>query len=98
MAAVQEKRVDSREIYRVVLKVQDDVQTLTKQVSELTTYVTQAKALEQDRQLPARIEAQAARITTLEHALTTAKAFGYFATGLSTVLGIWQVVKALSGH
>lgn len=95
---VVEKQVSESDIYNVVLKLQDDLTSkfgeLSKQVGELTTYVIQAKALEQDRRLPDKLEAQAARITALEHALTTAKAFGYFAAILSTLLGIWQVISA----
>lgn len=100
--ADQEQHVDERVIYDVVLKLQADVRTkfdeLGKQVGELTTYVIQAKALEQDRKLPDRLEDQNKRIMALEHALTTAKAFGWFASILSTLLGIWQVIKALTGH
>lgn len=100
--ADQEQHVDERVIYDVVLKLQDDVRIkfdeLGKQVGELTTYVIQAKALEEDRKLPGKIQAQADRITALEHALTTAKAFGWFASIVSTLLAIWQVIKALTGH
>jgi len=97
-----ERQVSDSDIYNVVLKLQDDLITkfgqLSEQVGELKTYVIQAKALEQDRRLPDKLEAQAARITALEHALTTAKAFGWFASILSTLLGIWQVIRALTGH
>ncbi len=100
--ADQEQHVDERLIYNAVLKFQGDMQAnfneLSQQVVELKTYVIAAKALEQDRRLPDKLEDQSKRITNLEHALTTAKAFGWFASILSTLLGIWQIIKAVTGH
>jgi hypothetical protein len=101
----QGEQVETHLIYELVLSLQkevkgvrDDCADLGKRLGTLTEFMVRTTTLEQDRNLPAKIEAQDRRIGELERALTAAKAFGWFASILSTILGVWQIIKALSGH
>lgn len=100
----QVENVDIRLIYEHVLSLQgevkgvrDDCVGLGKQLNELSQFMVRTKTLEDDRNLPLKIEDQRKRIETLEHALTTAKAFSTFATILSTILALWLAFRTISG-
>lgn len=93
----ENEKVDVNLVYQHILSLQQDVTIkfadLSKQVTDLMTFV----AVDKDRNLTAKIEDQRKRIEVLEHALTGAKAFGWFASGLSLALTIWMAFKEILG-
>lgn len=105
MAVQDEEHVNETHlVLKVVQSLQQDVKSvdskcdkLSERFGEFTRYMIEAKALDQAHRVPEKLEAQDKRIQALEHALTAAKAFSWFATALSTLLGLWTLFKAVMG-
>lgn len=84
-------------LYALVLTLQSEVKGLRDDFALIKEFMVRTIALDQDRQLPTKIAEQGKRIEALEHALTAAKAFSWFASGLSLLLAIWLAVKEIAG-
>ena len=93
-----------KDLYELVLSLSAEVRALREdfavmgpQLATIKEFMVRTMALEADRNIPTRIEKHAERIENLEHALTAAKAFGWFASGLSLLLTLYLVVKEIAG-
>jgi hypothetical protein len=109
MVTQEQESVDELHlVYKVVLSLREDVKDvntkfdgLSKQVGEFTAYMIRAQALEQDRNLPGKIEDHDKRIDALEREnagqVKALKAIAGLLSLVSVILGIWLAIAQLRG-